>query len=278
MEHKIKYIAKLRVSDTQTPLLEFILSHVPDIPRKTAKQWLSTGAVYVNGESQKKFDFTLYKDDSVLVRAGKISSSNVMRQQYSFGSSSVGMVYEDEDIIVIDKPYGMSTLSFQTEKQKKAVDTSTLTALSTILQYLNKRNPKKQNKLYVVHVLDKVIDQNFKRLFYFIFSLIYPIASPLPSLNRISLVLLFLPKLLLQRKRSREPGRTADKLLQACAVASLVHSKVLWKRTIASSVIKSCRATVRQQRVVTIFPCSLKLSATTAPCRQPSSTQVIFRP
>src|SRR5438876_8832937 len=55
------------------------------------------------------------------------------------------MVFEDESVVVIDKPAGLSTMATETERMK--------TAYAALRAYLNNKKPPE--KLFIVHRLDR---------------------------------------------------------------------------------------------------------------------------
>ena len=55
------------------------------------------------------------------------------------------IIYEDKDIIVINKPSGLLTVATEKEKNK--------TAYHLVMEYLKKKN--KNNRIFVIHRLDK---------------------------------------------------------------------------------------------------------------------------
>lgn len=57
------------------------------------------------------------------------------------------LLYEDKDILVIDKPSGLLTMG--TERDK------TRTAYCLITDYVRKGNPKSRNRVFIVHRLDR---------------------------------------------------------------------------------------------------------------------------
>lgn len=59
----------------------------------------------------------------------------------------VALLYEDADILVVDKPSGL--LSMGTDRNK------TRTAHSILNDYVRKGNPKSRNRAYIVHRLDR---------------------------------------------------------------------------------------------------------------------------
>lgn len=60
-------------------------------------------------------------------------------------SEKIDIVYEDKDIIVVNKPSGLLTVSTDKEKEK--------TLFHKVYMYIKKKN--KNNKVFIVHRLDK---------------------------------------------------------------------------------------------------------------------------
>lgn len=59
----------------------------------------------------------------------------------------VTLLYEDADIIVVDKPCGLLTIGTDRDKSR--------TVHSTLNDYVRKGNPKSRNRVYIVHRLDR---------------------------------------------------------------------------------------------------------------------------
>jgi tRNA pseudouridine32 synthase/23S rRNA pseudouridine746 synthase/23S rRNA pseudouridine1911/1915/1917 synthase len=57
------------------------------------------------------------------------------------------ILYEDYDIIVIDKPAGLLTMGTDREKEK--------TAYFMLNEYVKKGNPRSRNRIFIVHRLDR---------------------------------------------------------------------------------------------------------------------------
>ena len=60
-------------------------------------------------------------------------------------SERIDIIYEDKDIIVVNKPSGLLTVSTEKEKEK--------TLFHKVYMYIKKKN--KNNKIFIVHRLDK---------------------------------------------------------------------------------------------------------------------------
>jgi tRNA pseudouridine32 synthase/23S rRNA pseudouridine746 synthase len=59
----------------------------------------------------------------------------------------VALLYEDADIIVVDKPGGLLTMGTERDKSR--------TVHSILNDYVRKGNPKSRNRVYIVHRLDR---------------------------------------------------------------------------------------------------------------------------
>ena len=118
-------------------LLEFLLASMSDRKRTTVKDFLKYNQVMVNGTVTRQFDLELKAGDTVLV--------NTTREFQMLRNPRLSIVYEDDDIIVVNKGYGL--LSVGTDKIK------TGTAYSILRDYLKRIDPR--NKLFIIHRLDQ---------------------------------------------------------------------------------------------------------------------------
>lgn len=118
-------------------LLEFLFTAMPDRKRTQVKDLLRHGQVMVNGAVSRQFDQELEEGARVSV--------NLTRAFVQFSNRRLQLVYEDDDIIVVNKGYGL--LSMGTDKIKEG------TAYSILREYLKEKDPR--NKLFIVHRLDQ---------------------------------------------------------------------------------------------------------------------------
>lgn len=118
-------------------LLDFLLTVLVDHKRTRIKQFLAHNQVAVNDVPQRQFDLELHPGDVVKV--------NYTREFRVFYNRRLKIVYEDDDIIVVNKGYGL--LSMGTDKVKDG------TAYSLLREYVKWQNP--QNKIFIVHRLDR---------------------------------------------------------------------------------------------------------------------------
>ena len=118
-------------------LLEFLFDRLSDRKRTTVKDYLKYNQVMVNGSVTTSFNRPLSEGDAVSV--------NTTREFQTFSNPRLKIVYEDDDIIVVNKGYGL--LSMGTDKKKEG------TAYSLLRDYLKRKDAR--NKLFIVHRLDQ---------------------------------------------------------------------------------------------------------------------------
>ena len=110
---------------------------MPDKPRTTVKDYLKHRQVMVGSNVTTRFDLPLNPGDEVKI--------NTTREFQTFSHPRLRLVYEDDDIIVVDKGYGL--LSMGTDKVKDG------TAYSILREYVKRKDPR--NKIFIVHRLDR---------------------------------------------------------------------------------------------------------------------------
>lgn len=130
------------VIETYTPqepaeLLKFLIDAMPQRKRTNIKELLGHNQVMVNGSVTTLFNHQLEPGDEVRI--------NLTREFPVFYHRRIKLVYEDDDILVINKGYGL--LSMATDKVKEG------TAYSILREYLKWKDPR--NKIFIVHRLDR---------------------------------------------------------------------------------------------------------------------------
>lgn len=126
--------------EAAAPLMEFMAAAFPDAKRGDLKKWLKFGQVAVDGGVTTSFDTPVVPGSAVEV--------NFTRPFVVFRHPRLRLVYEDDDIIVVDKGYGL--LSVGTDSSKKS---NVETAYSILRQYVKSKHPS--NKIFIVHRLDR---------------------------------------------------------------------------------------------------------------------------
>ena len=123
--------------DSPMGLLEALFALMPDRKRTTVKDFLRLGQVKVDGQVVTRHD--------IPVTAASAIDVNTSRQWQTFSNPRLKIVYEDDDIIIVNKGYGL--LSVGTGKINDG------TAYALLRDYLKRQDPRL--KLFVVHRLDQ---------------------------------------------------------------------------------------------------------------------------
>jgi len=120
----------------ETELLTFLLETFKDQSRNSVKSLLSSRRVTVDGAPVTQFNFKLVPGDIVII------SKEAIRRKIR---SNLPIIYEDNEIIVINKPSGL--LSIASDKEKGS------TAYRMLTDYVQQKD--KHNRIFVVHRLDE---------------------------------------------------------------------------------------------------------------------------
>lgn len=123
--------------ETPETLLASLLTHLPNKKRKLLKAVLRDRQVRVDGETVTQFDHPLKPGQRVEVFWERVLQEKHPRE--------LNIVFIDEDLIVINKPSGLLTISAGKESRR--------TAYSMLHNYVKTEDP--ENKLFVVHRLDR---------------------------------------------------------------------------------------------------------------------------
>ena len=112
-------------------LIEFLKKMFSNLSKNSVKSLLHNEKVFINGNMTTKYNYELNVGDVVEIRE-KVAKN-------------IDIIYEDKDIIVINKPSGLLTVATEKEKNK--------TAYHLVMEYLKKKN--KNNRIFIIHRLDK---------------------------------------------------------------------------------------------------------------------------
>lgn len=112
-------------------LLNYLLNNVENKSKNNIKSLLVNGNIYVNGKNTTRYDYKLKPNDEVEI-------INKVKEE-------IEVIYEDKDLIVVNKPSGLLTISTEKEKEK--------TLYRYVSDYLKKRTSGL--KVFIVHRLDK---------------------------------------------------------------------------------------------------------------------------
>ena len=119
-----------------TELLEFLLETLKGQSRNSIKSLLTHHHVSVDGAPISQYNMILTRGDTVI-----ISKNPIQRKT----RSNLPIIFENEEIIVINKPSGL--LSIASDKEKG------MTAYRLLTDYVQQKD--KHNRIYVVHRLDE---------------------------------------------------------------------------------------------------------------------------
>lgn len=120
------------------PLMEFFMALRPDTKRNDVKKWLKFGHLMVDGKVTSAFDASVFPGSEVRL--------NITRPFTIFRHPRIEIVYEDDDVIVINKGYGLLSVGAQNSKKED-------NAYDIIRNYVKEVDPR--NKLFIVHRLDR---------------------------------------------------------------------------------------------------------------------------
>ena len=118
----------------ELPLLEYMYKYL-DMPKKKIKSYLTHGCVLVNNHITTKYDYRLDAGTEIIIDTSSKNKNSLL----------FDIVYEDDYIIVVNKPGGLLTIATSKEKEK--------TLYHYVSNYLKEKN--KNNKVFIVHRLDK---------------------------------------------------------------------------------------------------------------------------
>lgn len=125
------------ISHEEDILINVLRNNLKKYSKNNIKSFLSKEMVLVNNKVQTRYDYLVHKTDKISIRETKIKVPKL--------KNNLNIIYEDEDLIVINKPYGL--LSIATEKEKE------YTLYHFVSMYLKEKN--KNNKIFIIHRLDK---------------------------------------------------------------------------------------------------------------------------
>ena len=121
---------------TECELLEFLFLTLKDQSRNSVKSLLSNHKVAVDGAPISQFNFKLFPGDTVIISKTPIHKKT---------RSNLPIIFENDEMIVINKPSGL--LSIASDKEKGS------TAYRMLTEYVQQKD--KHNRIFVVHRLDE---------------------------------------------------------------------------------------------------------------------------
>src|SRR5262245_7122883 len=122
-------------------LLAFLFAIFPQAKKTKVRQWLKHGSVQVNGTSLTRFDHPLQIGDVVSIRNKKAEFADDLLPP------GMRILFEDESLIVIEKPEGLLAMANETERCK--------TAYAFLTNRVRRGNPRRPERVWIVHRLDR---------------------------------------------------------------------------------------------------------------------------
>jgi 23S rRNA pseudouridine1911/1915/1917 synthase len=126
----------------KTLLQDFLFVVLKDLKKTKIKQILKFGSVHVNGREVTWYQHPLKPGDKVEI-LGKERAA-VERSKTGLG---LKIVFEDEDLLVVEKPAGLLTMG--TEREKEA------TLYFMLNEYERSKTKDESGRVYIVHRLDR---------------------------------------------------------------------------------------------------------------------------
>ncbi|MDE6771469.1 MAG: RluA family pseudouridine synthase [Muribaculaceae bacterium] len=118
--------------------MSFVSERMPDRSRTDLKSWLRYGRIMIDGVLSTAFN-------AEVPPGGKVDV-NMSRPFVVLNNPRLKLVYEDDDVIVVNKGYGLLSVGTQSHRKEES-------AYEILRNYVKEKNPR--NKLYVVHRLDR---------------------------------------------------------------------------------------------------------------------------
>jgi 23S rRNA pseudouridine1911/1915/1917 synthase len=118
-------------------LMKFLIDKLPGKSRNNIKSLLAGKQVFVDGKPVKQFNHELTPGQQVDIRWSRVAPEKKYR--------GISIVYEDKDIIVIDKHAGLLSIPTDHEKSK--------TAFNMVGSYLQTKG--QDDKIFMVQRLDR---------------------------------------------------------------------------------------------------------------------------
>lgn len=127
---------KVTVKEEDT-LLSFLFALLSGQSKSSVKALLAHRQISVNGKLTSQFDTPLLPGDEVGI--------SYERGKVEFNNPKLTIVWEDEDLIVVNKKEGLLSVSSTKVKER--------TAYHLLSEYVKKSDPR--NKIFVLHRLDR---------------------------------------------------------------------------------------------------------------------------
>lgn len=142
--HKNENTSKDYIVKNKTILLDFLLSTLKGQSRNNVKNLLTRKHILVNGSVVSQYNYELFNKDIVSICKNPSTQLKVTSKQRG-NNANLDIIYEDHDIIAINKPSGLLSIASDNEKVE--------TAYRMVLDYVRRSNSR--NRVFVTHRIDK---------------------------------------------------------------------------------------------------------------------------
>lgn len=122
--------------DKDSELMKFLREKMPENSRNSIKSLLTQRKIMVDDKIVSQYNAPLKAGQLVTINKTKITKHNL---------NGVTILFEDNDILVVEKERGILSIATKNEREK--------TAYNILKNYLKEKNPK--DKIFVVHRLDR---------------------------------------------------------------------------------------------------------------------------
>src|SRR5438094_7908749 len=116
-------------------LIDRLQALYPEASRRSLRQWLATSRVRVTGAVVGGGEVEVESGDRVALGEAAASTPSPLR-----------LIYEDDDILVVDEPSGLLTIATERERER--------TAYRRLPDWIAGRSPD-ASRLFIVHRLDR---------------------------------------------------------------------------------------------------------------------------
>ncbi len=129
---------KTRLPVTEpTELMSFLIESLPRQSRNNIKSLLARGQVSIDGKIVRQYNHRLEPGQEVVVDRSPNWGKEV--------GGGLKVLFEDQHLLVVDKPAGLLAIASDTEKER--------TAYHQLTDYVREKNPA--NRIFIVHRLDR---------------------------------------------------------------------------------------------------------------------------
>lgn len=124
------------------PLLAYLYKNLTYLNKTRIRQTLKFGSVLVNGRVVTSHSHPLKAGDRLEVLSKEAAATERYKTEMT-----LQVIYEDRDIIVVEKPAGLLTMGSEKEKER--------TLYFMLTRYLRMKTRDAQDRVFIVHRLDR---------------------------------------------------------------------------------------------------------------------------